>query len=114
MCGFNVVEQVLLEKKLWGHVMGIAIPPPMARVVALAVVVVGVAPGINVVAGCAEITQQVAEQDLKKIEDFDAGDARANYLHLQTLEPKIYVTMDYLLTTLAIKTIPIHCHTSFG
>ena len=45
----TVLEQTLCEKKLWGHVMGTAVPPPPARVIAPGVAAVaanGVAPGI--------------------------------------------------------------------
>lgn len=53
----TVVEQVLREKKLWGHVMGTAVTPTTARVVAPAMPAVAATPRVDPVVGVAEVTQ---------------------------------------------------------
>ena len=83
-----VVEQIMREKKLRQHAMGIVIRPFSPRVITLAVVAIAAAPEVDVVTGAAEITQEMVDHYVRKIEDLDAGIARANFVLLQPLEPK--------------------------
>ena len=84
----TVMEQSLKERKLWGHIMGTAIRPPLPRTVIVAVAARAAAPGVDAVAGVTEVTQGMVDHDTKRFEDFDAAIARANSLLLQTLEPR--------------------------
>lgn len=83
-----VVEVTLRENKLLQHVMGVAIRPLGPQVITPAVAAVAAAPKADVMAGAAEIIQEMVDQDVTKIEDFDAAIAHANSVMLQNLEPK--------------------------
>ena len=51
----NVMEQSLKERKLWGHIMGTAIRPPLPRTVIVAVAARAAAPvGFRLTLGCTE------------------------------------------------------------
>ena len=94
----TVVEQILREKKLWGHVMGTTIPPPSLRVVALVVSAFAATLGVNSVVGAPEITQEMVDQDQKTVEDFDATAAQANVVLLHTMKPRDVMATTMLLT----------------
>ena len=67
-----VLEQTLRVKKLWVHVLGTAVPPPLVRVRALGIAATAADPilGKAAVAAATEITQEQVDADQKKIEDF--------------------------------------------
>ena len=75
-------------------VMGTSIVPPAPRVVSPAIHEMVAADGALIAAGAVEVTQVMADSELKKSEDFEAAVARANSVLLSTLEPKdIMATM---------------------
>ena len=84
----TVVEQTLHEKKPWQLVVGTAFKPPAARVVMPFTAVVVAIPRVNDVVGVAEIIEEMVDQHVRKLEDFNAAIARANTVLLQTLEAK--------------------------
>ena len=84
----TVMEQSLKERKLWGHIMGTAVRPPLPRVVSPAVAARAATPGVDAVAGATEVTQGMVDHDTKRFEDFDAAIARANSLLLGAIEPR--------------------------
>ena len=84
----TVLEQSLRDKKLWGHIMGMAVRPPRPRAMAPAVREIAAAQGVLAVAGAAKVTQAIVDRETKLSEDFDASMARANSVLLSTLEPK--------------------------
>ena len=61
----TLVEQPLRERKLRGHIIGTALSPPAPRVVTLAVVARGAAPGVDAMAGFKEITHGMVDQETK-------------------------------------------------
>ena len=67
----TVMEQSLKERKLWGHIMGTAIRPPLPRTVIVAVPARAAAPGVDAVAGVTEVTQGMVNHDTKRFEDFE-------------------------------------------
>ena len=74
--------------------MGTAVVPPAPRVVSPAIHEIVAADGALIAAGAVEVTQVMADSELKKSEDFEAAVARANSVLLSTLEPKdIMATM---------------------
>ena len=79
-----MTEQMLREKKLWGHITRTAIFPAPIRVMTAAVIAVPAAPGSDAVAGVPAITRAMVEHDIKVNEDYDASAARANTVILQT------------------------------
>ena len=94
----TVLEQSLREKKLWVHVMGTAVPPSPARVIAPGVAAVaanGVAPGV---AAVAEVSREMVKADKKELEDFEAAIARANTAILLSLQEKDVMAISRLDT----------------
>ena len=59
-------------------VMGTSIVPPAPRVVSPAIHEMVAADGALIAAGAVEVTQVMADSELKKSEDFEAAVARAN------------------------------------
>ena len=94
----TVLEQNLREKKVWGHVMGTAVRPPLPRVLGPAVQAIAAAQGVLAVAGAAEVTQAIVDRETKISEDFDAAMARANSMILGALEQKDVMASMMLLT----------------
>ena len=86
----TVLEQTLREKKLWNHVMGTSIAPPNSRVRALGIAAVGADPILMIaaMAGVAKITQEQVDADDKKLKDYEASIARANFVILYHMEKK--------------------------
>ena len=70
------------------HEAGMTILPPAPRDVVWIVAAVAAIAQVNAVAIAAKATQEMVDQDLKKIEDFDAAATRANFVFLQTVEPR--------------------------
>ena len=68
-----MVEQTLREKKLWLHVMGTAVVPLAPRVVPTAIHEIIAADGAFIVAGAVEVTQVMADSELKKSKFFEAA-----------------------------------------
>lgn len=83
-----MTEQMLKEKRLWGHVIRTAIFPAPARVVRAAVLGAPAEPGSDEVIGIPAVTRAMVDLDIKMKEDFDAAAARANYSLMQTLSQK--------------------------
>jgi len=80
--------------KLWKHIDGTAVRPPPPRVPFRGRSAVPASPGVDARAGSDAVTEEMAEADLKKVEDYDASIARADYVLMQTLEHKdILATM---------------------
>ena len=94
----SIMEQAMKERKLWGHIQGTAIRPPLPRAVREAVAAQAAAPGMDAVAGVTEVTQEMVDSDTKRFEDFDAAVARANSLLLHTLEPRDVMATLMMLT----------------
>ena len=84
----TVMEQSLKERKLWGHIMGTAVWPPLPRTVTPAVVARTATPEVDAVAGASEVTQGMVDHDTKRFEDFDVAISRTTPLLLLTLEPR--------------------------
>ena len=67
----TLLEQQFKSQKLWAHITNTAVRPPAPRVVT---------PGVT--------TQEQVDSDNRKIEDFDAASAKANFILLQHIEQK--------------------------
>ena len=83
-----ILEQALRERKLWGHVMATAVRPLEAR--AVVATVTGAPAAAGHLAGIAVpgVTQEEHDTSAKKIEDFEAACAHANYIILTSIEQK--------------------------
>ena len=84
----TMTQQMLKEKKLWGHIIRTVLPPPPARVETAAVSGSPARAGSNAVATIPAITRAMVDHDVKAKEDFDAACARANYNLMNTLGQK--------------------------
>ena len=86
----TVLEQTLREKKLWNHVMGTFVPPPVPRVRAPGIAVVAADPilGIATIVAVAKISREQVDADDKKVEDYAASIARANAMILHHMDKK--------------------------
>ena len=84
----TLLEQQFKSQKLWSHITNTAVQPQAARVVTTGVAVVAAGNGIAAVEAIAEITQEHVDSDNRKIEDFEAAIAKANYILLQHIEQK--------------------------
>ena len=74
----TVTEHLLRERKLWGHITGIDFPPPLPRAVTLAITAVGAAAGVDLVGAAPAVTQEVANKEFRRCEDYAAAVAKAN------------------------------------
>ena len=70
--------------------MGTSVPPPVPRVRAPGIAAVAADPILMIaaMAGVAEITQEQVDSDDKKLEDYSAAIARANFVILQHMDQK--------------------------
>ena len=84
----TMTEQMLKEKKLWGHITRTARFPAPVRALRAAVIGVPAAAGSDEVIGIPAVTRAMVDLDIKTNEDFDAAAARANYSLMQTLSQK--------------------------
>ena len=84
----TLLEQHFKSQKLWSHITNTAVRPPAPRVVTPGVAAVAAGNGIAAVAAIAENTQEQVDSDNRKIEDFEAAIAKANFIFLQHIEQK--------------------------
>ena len=84
----TLLEQQFKFQKLWAHITSTEVRPPEPRVVTPGVAAVATGNGIGAVAAIAEITEEPVDSDNRKIEDFEAAIAKANFILLQHIEQK--------------------------
>ena len=83
-----LLEQQFKSQMLWAHVTNTAVRPPAPRVVTPGVAAVAAGNGIAAVAAIPEVTQEQVDADSRKIKDFDAANAKGNYILMQHIEQK--------------------------
>lgn len=84
----TVTKFTLRSSKVWKHVDGTAIRPPPARQLRVRLRAVPASPGADARDEVQAITQEMVNADEKRIEDFDAAEAKATSLIMQTLQEK--------------------------
>ena len=84
----TVMEQALRERKLWGHITGTAVPPPLPRPVSMAIAAVAAAAGVDPVEAAPAVTPEMSNKEFHCCEDFVAAMAKANSVLLSALEDK--------------------------
>lgn len=102
----TVLEQMLREKKAWGHVQGTVLVPgpiltlgagatPAIPAVPAVVAAIGVAavPGVPAVAANASVTQAQVDASRVASEHFAVNEAKSNTMILLTLEQKDVMTL---------------------
>lgn len=82
----TLLEQTLRYQKLSQHANRTTVLPPAARVVSPGVTTVAAGLGIAAVAAIADITQEHVDSDTRKIEDYEAAIAKANYIILYHIQ----------------------------
>lgn len=71
--------------KVWKHVEGSAVRPSPVRVLKALVRDVAATSGADAIEAVSAITQSIIDEDQKKIDEFDATEARAENIILRTL-----------------------------
>lgn len=83
-----VLETELRVFKVWKHVDGTAIRPSPSREIKAAVRVVATVLGADAVEALTTVIQHMVDEDMKKLEDYDAGAARANNIIFRGLSQR--------------------------
>ena len=82
------MEQALRERKLWGHITGTAVPPPLPRPVSMAIAAVAAAAGVDPVEAAPAVTPEMSNIEFRRCEDFAAAMVKANSVLLSALGNK--------------------------